>query len=91
MSVFRKFVELSNDMHDSVWYFAYGIRQKVARVLLDTELGKAIITEWFFREHLQRARDLDCGVYCIYHACDAKKCPDDGAHDYSEDEELQAN
>lgn len=38
-------------------------------------------TERWYRWHLARVRALGCEIYCVYHACDATKCLDDGSHD----------
>lgn len=48
-------------------------------------LGRAMISTLVQRWHLARARKLESGCYCCYHACDSKDCPP-GFHDDDEEE-----
>jgi hypothetical protein len=61
--------------------FMWDLQCAIARFLLDkTEIGDAVVAEHTLRKHLQRAKELGASIYCVYHACDANNCPNDGAH-----------
>lgn len=53
----------------------------LANLLVDhTRFGEIVAGEVMFRYHAHRAAELGSDCYCVWHSCDMKDCPDDGAH-----------
>ena len=53
-------------------------RRRAARLLLDhTGIGRVVVAEHAFRQHLARARRLRSQNYCVRHGCDSANCPPD--------------
>lgn len=58
------------------------IRTAIAQVLLDHtgKFGNAMQVESMRRWHFARAEAMGAINYCVWHACDSTKCPNDGVH-----------